>query len=105
MLHRVLDAVEQVGAKLVMVDNLYAYGPSPEPLTEATPQHARDRKGAVRRAMTEALLEAHRTGRVRVTIGRASDYLGPRADNSSITVLADAFRDQLLVGAQHATVL
>ena len=88
MLRRVLDAVEQVGAKLVMVDNLYAYGPSPLPLTETTPQQANDRKGSVRRAMTETLLEAHRAGRVRVAIGRASDYLGARADNSSITVLA-----------------
>lgn len=90
MLRRVLDAVAAEGAKLVMVDNLYSYGPSEAPLTEATPQLATDRKGAVRRAMTETLLEAHRSGRVRVAIGRASDYLGPRADNSSITVLAVA---------------
>lgn len=88
MLRRVLDAVEQVGAKLVMVDNLYSYGPSPTPLTETTPQRASDRKGSVRRAMTETLLEAHRTGRVRVAVGRASDYLGSRADNSTITALA-----------------
>jgi len=88
MLRRVLDAVAEVGAKLVMVDNLYAYGPSPAPLAETTPQRANDRKGAVRRAMTETLLDAHRSGRVRVAIGRASDYLGPRADNSTITALA-----------------
>jgi nucleoside-diphosphate-sugar epimerase len=86
----VVAAVADQGAKLVMVDNLYAYGPSAMPLTEATPERATDRKGAVRRAVAASILDAHRAGRIRATIGRASDYLGPRADNSTITALAIA---------------
>ncbi len=88
MLNTVIDAVAGVGAKLVMVDNLYGYGPGAGTITETTPERATDSKGAVRRAMTERLLEAHRSGRLRVAIGRASDYFGPRADNSAISALA-----------------
>lgn len=87
MLATVLDAVPD-GAKLVMVDNLYAYGPGSSPMSEQTPERAIDTKGRVRRAMTRTLLEAHRSGRVRVAIGRASDYVGPHADVSAITALA-----------------
>jgi len=88
MLDRVIDAVAAAGAKLVMVDNLYGYGPGTGTMTEDTVEQATDSKGRVRRQMTEALLAAHRSGRLRVAIGRASDYFGPRADNSGITALA-----------------
>lgn len=88
MLENVIDGTAAAGAKLVMVDNLYGYGPGAGTLTEDTPEQATDRKGAVRRAMTKTLLDAHHSGRLRVAIGRASDYFGPRADNSGITALA-----------------
>jgi nucleoside-diphosphate-sugar epimerase len=88
MLERVIDATATAGAKLVMVDNLYGYGPGTGTMTEDTPERATDRKGTVRRTMTRTLLDAHRAGRLRVAVGRASDYYGPRADNSGITVLA-----------------
>ena len=87
MLSTVLDGVPD-GAKLVMVDNLYGYGPGSSPMSQSTPEQATDRKGRVRRAMTQTLLDAHRSGRIRVAIGRASDYVGPRADVSAITALA-----------------
>lgn len=90
MLKQVADATASVGAKLVMVDNLYGYGPQAGTITGGTPERATDRKGAVRREMTATLLRAHQSGKLRVTIGRASDYFGPRADNSSITALAIA---------------
>jgi nucleoside-diphosphate-sugar epimerase len=88
MLSNVIDACAAVGAKLVMVDNLYSYGAVSEPMTEATPELATDTKGKVRKQMTAMLLDAHRAGLVRVAIGRASDYFGPFGDNSSITALA-----------------
>jgi nucleoside-diphosphate-sugar epimerase len=88
MLERVIAGTAAAGAKLVMVDNLYGYGPGAHTMTEDTPERATDRKGAVRRAMAQTLLDAHRSGTLRVAIGRASDYFGPRADNSGITALA-----------------
>jgi nucleoside-diphosphate-sugar epimerase len=89
MVARVLAAAVAVGARrLVMVDNLYAYGPGASPMTEASPQAATDAKGRTRAAMADALLAAHHEGRIEVVIGRASDYFGPGAVNSAITALA-----------------
>lgn len=87
MLTGVIDAMPH-GARLVMVDNLYGYGPRSSPMSERSPERATDAKGQVRRTMTRTLLEAHRSGRIQMAIGRASDYFGPGADNSAITALA-----------------
>jgi nucleoside-diphosphate-sugar epimerase len=87
MLARVIDAVP-AGAKLVMVDNLYCYGPGTSPITEDSPQDAADTKGRVRRSMAQTLEKTHRAGRIRVAIGRASDYIGPGPARSAITALA-----------------
>ena len=73
----IIDGVAAAGAKLVFADNLYLYGPTDGPLTETTPLWATSRKGRTRIQMTEQLLAAHRSGRVRVAIGRSSDYYGP----------------------------
>jgi nucleoside-diphosphate-sugar epimerase len=73
----IIAAVEQVGAPLVYVDNLYMYGPGAGVMTETTPQHATDRKGVTRKRLSAELLEAHAAGRIRVAIGRAPDYFGP----------------------------
>lgn len=90
MLEKVIKVTGDIGAKLVMVDNLYCYGPGSSPMTEDSAEQAVDRKGRVRRQLTELLLNAHESGRVRVAIGRASDYYGPRADNSGVTALVIA---------------
>lgn len=37
--------------------------------------------------MSSMLREAHDTGRTSVTIGRASDYFGPSAENSAVSML------------------
>ena len=80
----IMDAVAAAGAKLVFADNLYMYGPTDGVLRETTPQRATDRKGQLRIRLAAELLEAHAAGRVRVTIGRSSDYFGPGGRNSSI---------------------
>lgn len=90
MLESVIDACGREGTRLVMVDNLYTYGPGAGPMGEDTPERATDKKGVVRRRMTEMLRAADGAGRVPVAIGRASDYFGPRADNSGITAIAIA---------------
>lgn len=78
-LHRnAMDAAAAHGAVLVLVDNLYAYGPTGgRPLSPDLPQAATGTKGRVRAQMAEELLAAHRAGRLRATIARASDYVGP----------------------------
>ena len=80
----VLAAAESTEAKLVVMENVYMYGlPQGRPLTEDRPCDAHTKKGRLRARMTNELLDAHRRG-VRITIGRASDYFGPRGGAQSI---------------------
>jgi nucleoside-diphosphate-sugar epimerase len=75
----VLEGAASAGAKLIAMENLYMYGSTDgRPITEDLPYAPNSRKGRVRAMMSEVLMEAHRSGRVRVAIGRASDYFGPR---------------------------
>ena len=81
----VLEGATAAGAKYVAMDNLYAYGPtSGAPLTEDLPYAATGAKGRTRAQMARDLLEAHQSGKVRVAIGQASDYFGPRGLLSSM---------------------
>ena len=80
----VLDGAAEAGAKLVFADNLYVYGPPEGPMTEETPQRAPGNKGRVRVEMAAAILRAHGEGRLRCTIGRSSDYFGPRGTGSTV---------------------
>ena len=73
----VADAAEASGAKLVAMENLYMYGPTDGPMTESTPMAATGKKGSVRARLSRDLLERHAARRLRVAIGRASDYYGP----------------------------
>jgi nucleoside-diphosphate-sugar epimerase len=73
----VLAAAERTGALLVSLENLYGYGPTAgEVMTEDLPLAATTVKGRTRAAMTQELLAAAEAGRVRIAIGRASDFFG-----------------------------
>src|ERR687893_2140709 len=75
----VIAGAAAAGAKLVAVENLYMYGlTGGRPLSEDLPHAPNTRKGAVRAAMSEDLMGAHKSGKVRVAVGRASDFFGPR---------------------------
>lgn len=80
----ILGAAEATGAKLVYGDNLYMYGHTDHVLTEDLPERAADRKGKIRAEMAQKLLAAHRGGKVRVAIGRASDFYGPGVLESAL---------------------
>jgi nucleoside-diphosphate-sugar epimerase len=80
----VLEGAASAGAKLIAMENLYMYGPTDgRPITEDIPYAPNTRKGRVRAMMSKELMEAHRSGRVRVAIGRASDFFGPRVITSA----------------------
>lgn len=78
----VLAGAAATGARIVYADNLYAYGPVEGTLTEDLPSRAMGPNGRVRAILADQLMEAHAAGRVRATIGRASDYFGPRGRQS-----------------------
>ena len=81
----VLSAAERTGALLVSLENVYGYGPTGgRPMTEDLPLVATTVKGRTRAAMTEELLAASDAGRVRIAIGRASDFFGPGVTESTL---------------------
>ncbi len=81
----VLAGAAAAGAKLISMENVYMYGATGgKALVESLPYAAQTRKGKVRAAMAEALLTAHQQGRVRVAIGRAADFFGPRVRTSAM---------------------
>ncbi|MEV3989895.1 NAD-dependent epimerase/dehydratase family protein [Streptomyces sp. NPDC049837] len=68
---------EATGAVLVMLGNLYGYGPVDGPMTEELPLAATGTKGRVRAAAWEQALELHEQGRIKAVEVRASDFFGP----------------------------
>jgi nucleoside-diphosphate-sugar epimerase len=80
-----LSAAERSGALMVSLENLYGYGPTAgQPMTEELPLAATTVKGRTRAAMTHELLEAAEAGRVRLAIGRASDFFGAGVTESTL---------------------
>lgn len=70
-------AAEATGAVLVMLGNLYGYGPVDVPMTEDLPLAATGPKGRVRAAVWERARELHEQGRLKAVEVRASDFFGP----------------------------
>ncbi len=65
------------GARLVLLENLYLYGDvNGAPIHEGLPVKSNTKKGALRAALYETAMAAHRAGQVRVTAARPSDYYG-----------------------------
>ena len=74
----IIDGLTGADAKLVLVENLYMYGETNgTPMTEDMPHNAHTKKGKTRSEMSKAALAAHRDGKLKVVIGRGSDFFGP----------------------------
>jgi nucleoside-diphosphate-sugar epimerase len=73
-----------VGARLVYGDNLYAYGRVDGPIREDLPYRPIGPTTRARAQVATTLMDAHASGAVRATIGRASDFYGPRARQSKV---------------------
>jgi nucleoside-diphosphate-sugar epimerase len=79
-----LAAAESSGAVLVIMGNLYGYGPMTQPMKESDPLASTGVKGGVRIKMWRDALAAHESGRIRATEVRASDFIGPEVLNSHL---------------------
>lgn len=91
----VVDAAAETGVLVVVVENLYGYGPVDGPINERHPLAATTRKGAVRAQMWRDLLVAHDSGRIRAVAARASDFFGPHVEGSAF---GDRFVSQARAG-------
>ena len=81
----VLEGAAANGARLIVMENLYMYGPHDGvPMTEDLPLRGRGSRSTTRVQMTEELFAAHRSGKVRVASVRASDLFGPHVTESLV---------------------
>jgi nucleoside-diphosphate-sugar epimerase len=96
MMLNILQACAANGSAMVFADNLYMYQESPNaPMSENTPLKPATRKGVVRARIAEMVLQAHRDGKVKAAIARASDFFGPNVENA---MLGNRFFPQLIAG-------
>jgi len=80
----IVTAAAANSARLVVGDNLYMYGDTRGvPIREDLPYQPHTRKGKLRAEMANAILEAHKSGKIQAAIGRASNFFGP--DDHTVT--------------------
>ena len=72
------------GARLVYLDNVYAYGRVVGPMTESTPIAPCSEKGRIRAGLLDLLENGHARG-LDYTVARSADFYGPNAKTSVFT--------------------
>ena len=81
-----IDACIKHNAPLVFFDNVYMYDINEiGHMTETSAINPPSRKGAVRRKISEMLLDEVRAGRLMALIARSADFYGPGNERSFIT--------------------
>ena len=83
LMNGIIEGASATGARLVYGDNLYAYGLFDGPITEDLPYRPIGPNTRARAETATTLMSAHAAGKVRATIGRASDFYGPYARQST----------------------
>jgi nucleoside-diphosphate-sugar epimerase len=82
LMNGIIEGAAAANAKLVYGDNLYAYGPVNGAIREDLPYRPVGPNTRARAEVATTLMNAHAAGKVRATIGRASDFYGPHARQS-----------------------
>jgi nucleoside-diphosphate-sugar epimerase len=95
LMNGIIEGASAAGAKLVYADNLYAYGLVNGPIAEDLPYRPIGPNTRARADVADTLMRAHAAGKVRATIGRASDFYGPYARQSTA---GDGFFARALAG-------
>lgn len=96
LMKNVIAACVQHQAKLIFLDNIYMYqAPLPLNFDENSPQNPSSEKGKARKKTADLMLNAMANGTLKGLIGRASDFYGKGAVNSSLYA---AFLERMLVG-------
>lgn len=84
IMNGIIEGAAASRARLVYGDNLYAYGPVDGPIREDLPYRPVGPNSKARAELATRLMDAHASGKVRATIGRASDFYGPHARQSKV---------------------
>ena len=85
LIEHVIQACLSAKAKLVFIDNVYMYGLVQGEMTETTSMKPSSKKGEVRKAVAEKLLDAFKNRGLRGCIARAADFYGPNCEKSLLT--------------------
>ncbi|MCE9574586.1 MAG: NAD-dependent epimerase/dehydratase family protein [Deltaproteobacteria bacterium] len=92
----IVAGAAKVGARVVVLDNLYMYGTPPGGvMREDSPMNPRSVKGGLRAQAATELLDAHARGDAQIVIARAADFFGPGILNS---LLGERFWKKLVAG-------
>ncbi|MFM7232220.1 MAG: alpha/beta fold hydrolase [bacterium] len=83
MYRNIAAAAMATRARLVVLDNVYAVGATGT-FDEDTPERPCSRKGALRKQLVDEYRDMHAKGELAVAIGRASDFIGPGANNTML---------------------
>jgi nucleoside-diphosphate-sugar epimerase len=79
IMRNVIEACKRHRTRLVLFDNVYAYGRVDGAMTEETPFNPSSRKGEVRAKIATMLLDEIQAGELQAMIVRAADFYGPGA--------------------------
>jgi nucleoside-diphosphate-sugar epimerase len=85
LIENIIQACLAAKAKLVFIDNVYMYGLVQGEMTETTPMKPSSKKGEVRKAVAEKLLDAFKNRGLKGCIARAADFYGPDCEKSLLT--------------------
>lgn len=85
LMRNVIDACKTHNAKLVFFDNVYMYDRQAIPhMTEESPINPSSKKGTVRAAIAQMLLDEVKQGQLTALIARSADFYGPGSGNTSV---------------------
>jgi nucleoside-diphosphate-sugar epimerase len=88
LMRATIDACIRHNARLVFFDNVYMYDIREiGNMTEASALNPPSRKGAVRKQISEMLLDEVKAGRLLAIIARSADFYGPDNERSFVTEL------------------
>ncbi|NKQ20361.1 NAD-dependent epimerase/dehydratase family protein [Brevibacillus laterosporus] len=90
LMHNVLTAAKHHGVKVVVIDNIYAYGRAKTPLVNE--QHSKEphtSKGKIRLQMEQLVWKAHESGTPCMLV-HLPDFYGPHATNTFLHVTLES---------------
>ena len=84
-MENLIEACSKYDARLVFFDNMYMYDPAYlGNMTENTPFGPVSKKGRVRAAVVQQIMEAVERGRIKALIARSADFYGPGITQNSM---------------------
>jgi nucleoside-diphosphate-sugar epimerase len=84
IMNNTINACKAAGAKLIFFDNVYMYGKVNGIMTEETAFNPCSKKGKLRAAIAQQLLNEIQSGSITALIARSADFYGTSATKTSV---------------------